>query len=169
MLLECGGNTRKVAVMVRREGQHLDTPILYRPPSWSWASVDGNIIPADHTVAECLIHVEDVVLNHASEDMTGAVTGGWLDLRGMLKPMKLREGEENQAHGPKWFISIHNYVVGYTVEKDEVKTRTVFLDVEPINGSACESDNDEGLLFFMSAQEATTRFETGLCAYSYDL
>jgi hypothetical protein len=133
-------------------------PVSYRAPSWSWASVDGQIAPG-HTFENCLIHVEGVVINHVSEDTTGAVTGGWLDLRGILKPMRLRQ--EDYGQGPEWFISIDNPIVGYGVREDDRKIQTVFLDNRPINGSAFESDSDEERLFFMPAREEATNPRLG--------
>ncbi|KAJ5052808.1 heterokaryon incompatibility protein-domain-containing protein [Bipolaris maydis] len=70
--------------MARLEDKYV---AVYRSPTWSWASVDGHVRPNLHWEdRELLIHVEDVVLSHATEDTTGAVTGGWLDLCGFLKP-----------------------------------------------------------------------------------
>ncbi|EMD84756.1 hypothetical protein COCC4DRAFT_88914, partial [Bipolaris maydis ATCC 48331] len=72
----------------------LPRPLVYRSPTWSWASVDGHVRPNLHWEdRELLIHVEDVVLSHATEDTTGAVTGGWLDLCGFLKPVRLSKTE----------------------------------------------------------------------------
>ena len=64
-------------------------PEIYRAPTWSWASHDGPISFGDCPEEECLVQVEDVSLQYATEDITGAVTSGWMDLRGSLKPMKL--------------------------------------------------------------------------------
>ncbi|EUC43661.1 hypothetical protein COCMIDRAFT_44497, partial [Bipolaris oryzae ATCC 44560] len=65
-------------------------PLVYRSPTWSWVSVDGRIRPNLYwTDRRLLIHVEDVVLSYAAEDTTGAITGGWVDLRGILKPVRL--------------------------------------------------------------------------------
>lgn len=66
-------------------------PPIYWTPSWSWASVDGDIYHCLPLLDQSQIQVVDVVLSHATEDTTGAVTDGWLDLRGVLKPLRLCE------------------------------------------------------------------------------
>jgi hypothetical protein len=121
-------------------------PVAYCASSWSWASVDGHMIPGDYTVEDCLLQVEDVVFNHAGEDMTGAVTGGWLDMLGTLKPLSLRA--EDYGAGPEWPITIDHCIAGYGVEEKGVNA-TINLDVKPIDRSAFESDNAEGRLFYL--------------------
>ncbi|KAH7383209.1 heterokaryon incompatibility protein-domain-containing protein [Pyrenochaeta sp. MPI-SDFR-AT-0127] len=66
-------------------------PLKYRAPSWSWASVDGPIWleMGKGRGRHIMVEVEDVVLKYATEDITGLVISGWLDLKGFLKPMKL--------------------------------------------------------------------------------
>lgn len=67
------------------------TPPAYRAPSWSWASTEGNINPGlpDVGAAGTLIQVHDYNLDYATGDRTGLVTGGWLRLWGVLKPLLL--------------------------------------------------------------------------------
>jgi hypothetical protein len=129
-------------------------PVLYRAPSWSRASIAGEIVCVDHDVEDCSIHVADVVLNYASENTAGAVTGGWLDLRGSLKPMKLRKLDHGS--GLEWFMLIDNRIVDNAVEKYEGMNASVNLDVEPIDRFAFENDNAEGRLFFMPGHGNTT-------------
>jgi hypothetical protein len=130
-------------------------PVLYRAPSWSWASIDGEIFCVNHDVQDCSIYVEDVVLNHASKDTTGAVTGGWLDMRGSLKPMKLLK--KDHGCSLEWFMLIDNRVVDNAVERYPGMDASVNLDIEPIDRFAFENDNAEGRLFVMPAHEYPTR------------
>jgi hypothetical protein len=62
----------------------------YRAPTWSWASIDG-VVNFNHcaTRGRAMFSVEDVVLDYATEDITGCVTGGYIDLRGHLIPIEL--------------------------------------------------------------------------------
>jgi hypothetical protein len=129
-------------------------PLFYRAPSWSWASVDGHITSADYTVEDCLIHVEDVVLKYASEDMTGAVTDGWLDLRGTLKPLRL--WDDDCGSGPEWPITFDGHIV-----KEDEADATINFDVEPVAGSLFASDNAEERLFYMPAQEGSSTSDRG--------
>ena len=74
-------------------------PSQYRAPSWSWAAMDG---PFSHWIAVEYAHdmtkvhtsVQDLVLRHPTEDVTGVVLGGWLDLSAILEPMRLFYNDE---------------------------------------------------------------------------
>jgi hypothetical protein len=86
-------------------GTLLSQPTTWRAPSWSWASVDGPVQVWSNTSDHLLISVQDVVLTHATEDEMGLLTGGWLDLRGALKPMRISYyGDIRRADG-RWRIT----------------------------------------------------------------
>lgn len=125
-------------------------PTPYRSPSWSWASVDGTIMPIWHSKGrEGIIHVEDVVLSYATDDTLGAVSGGWLDLRGSLKPMRLYEDEEWDA---AWCMAVGNPVISEghgVIQESAFMTFSVWLDVLPGGASALNSHNAQGHYFFM--------------------
>jgi hypothetical protein len=123
-------------------------PPSYRAPSWSWASVDG-MVWLDSTIErQSLIRIEDVVLDHATEDSTGAVTGGWLDLCGCLKPMRL-QGIKREA-STVWHIivdtsNVSEHRCNTTLEEPfECDLDTLHHEV-----SAFDDDNTERRLFFM--------------------
>jgi hypothetical protein len=65
------------------------SPSAYRAPSWSWASIDGRILPnsTEATLDTCHLCLDilssDVDL--VSEDSTGAVKGGSLQVCGLMK------------------------------------------------------------------------------------
>lgn len=67
-------------------------PKLYRAPSWSWASVDGKISrylwDPEH-LKSWLFDVKDLELEYPSDDKTASICGGWLQLRGLLRPCML--------------------------------------------------------------------------------
>jgi hypothetical protein len=125
-------------------------PVEYRAPSWSWASIDGKTATTKCEDGEILVEVEDVVLQHATEDTTGAVTGGWLDLRGSLKPMKLCG--EGLDHG-SWFIVIGHHIVEKQYESipesSRVRPFKLHFDVAPDDVFAFDRDNAEKRLFYV--------------------
>jgi len=65
-------------------------PALYRAPSWSWASVDGNAeyneIPG---LTQRATLVETQLLLKDSSIPFGEVESGWIKLRGPLKPARI--------------------------------------------------------------------------------
>lgn len=63
-------------------------PLVYRAPTWSWASVDNVIGTQRGNLIGMIATVDDFVLRYATEDNTGATTDGWLDLTGPLKPIR---------------------------------------------------------------------------------
>ncbi|KAF1928873.1 HET-domain-containing protein [Didymella exigua CBS 183.55] len=88
-------------------------PDGYRAPTWSWASNEGVIKPASHL--ECsldgkdlAIWVKQVHLDYTTDDMTGQIRGGWLDLQGYLQPLYLfpwRRGTEYSWRIGGWFLA----------------------------------------------------------------
>lgn len=54
----------------------------YVAPTWSWASIGDpvRLWKLSGCASETLFQVLDVVLQHSTEDATGCVTSGWLDL-----------------------------------------------------------------------------------------
>jgi hypothetical protein len=119
-------------------------PTVYRAPSWSWASIDSPIFlePASET----LIKVVDVVLHHATEDMTGLVTSGWLDLRGKLWTVALFSkescGKNYESNSVVRLLSSRVEVLG-----------TAFLDVASSHDQNLEDDSNSDRLFCMPAIE----------------
>ncbi|KAF9879665.1 heterokaryon incompatibility protein [Colletotrichum karsti] len=63
----------------------------YRAPSWSWASADRPVNPGLESSQshDLLIEVEDVHLDYVTADITGLVSGGWVDVWGVLKKLEL--------------------------------------------------------------------------------
>jgi hypothetical protein len=80
------------------------SPTTWCAPSWSWASVDAptDFLRSDRT--HLLISVQDVVLIHATDDKMGLLTGGWLDLRGALKLMRISRHGDISSTANIWTI-----------------------------------------------------------------
>jgi hypothetical protein len=64
-------------------------PTEYRAPSWSWASIDGPVSRGYCVLKYSLINVEDVQLEYLTDDVFGALKGGWIRLRGALRQLQL--------------------------------------------------------------------------------
>ena len=74
----------------RSESDHTRSPSVYRSPSWSWASVDVQVIYT--FVDRELLPVIDVIdchIDHLISDPFGQVTGGWIHICGTLHPALL--------------------------------------------------------------------------------
>jgi hypothetical protein len=135
----------------------------YRAPSWSWASVDGSVTPAKQGKFESWVQVEHVVLSNATEDTTGAVPGGCLDLRGSLKPMKLSETDFGSDR--QWLTVGNNRVVCHqdqSIEESKSKRLRLSLDIAPVGASSFDEDNAEGQLFLMLSHSCGIKSSLGL-------
>jgi hypothetical protein len=127
------------------DGTTFPQPKTWRAPSWSWASVDGPVEFCQHTGNRSLISVQDVVLTHATGDEMGLLTGGWLDLRGALKPMHISyDGNTRLAHGG-WSIK----ELGMPDESTLEHWKLLDLDFRYFGPSAFGDDRTEVDLFYM--------------------
>ncbi|EPE30962.1 heterokaryon incompatibility protein [Glarea lozoyensis ATCC 20868] len=61
----------------------------YRAPSFSWACVDGAIMPGMPSDQGILLDIEAVQLEYFTDDHTGAIRGGYLNVRARLKQIQL--------------------------------------------------------------------------------
>jgi hypothetical protein len=90
------------------------------------------------------IKVEDYHLDYATIDTTGVVTGGWLDLRGALKPLGLLY----EVQG-RWRLMVSNTLVRSQDEHlPNRRAPVVVLDVSAAD-DAFVRDMSEQRLFFM--------------------
>jgi hypothetical protein len=122
-------------------------PTTWRAPSWSWASVDGPVDFSDSSSDHLLISVQDVVLIHATEDKMGLLTGGWLDLRGALKPMRVSYDRDTQSVFGKWTIT----GLGMTDEALPRNSISLYLNSRYPDPSVFGGDKTEIDLFYMPA------------------
>jgi hypothetical protein len=116
----------------------------YRAPTWSWVSTDRQVVMNYvDTRNEMLFRVTDVVLQHATEDVTGCVINGHLDLKGYLLPMSLHENI--LTPGPFQVIA--------TGPRGSNKTNLLemHLDAPKSRISGILDDSTEGRLFYMIA------------------
>lgn len=139
-------------------------PNKYRAPTWSWASVDGWINTPFGSCKKTLISVEDVVVKCATEDTTGAVTGGWLDLRGSLKPITLRHGTFESSRN--WTVVMDGRLVRSQDESEETtwwELPSVALDTDTLHETAFDENNARERLFFMPCQTGSTPNISTVC------
>ena len=121
-------------------------PQAYRAPPWSWTSKGGaidmmSLVRTDRKV----FAVEDIVLRHATPNVTGLILGGHLDLRGYLLPMSFDVVRDSLYKG---FRMVHTGLPG-TRESGYLKT---YLDPQP-SISGFWKDNSEGKMFYMVAAD----------------
>ncbi|KAL6407060.1 heterokaryon incompatibility protein [Ilyonectria robusta] len=83
---------------------------IYRAPSWSWAAVNGAVDPGrpDIEDTDMLMKVEALELDYSTNDRTGLIRGGWLQLRGVLKPiLLLKPCSSEMSNGRDWEIIVN--------------------------------------------------------------
>lgn len=159
-LLWCADNGRKV------DGSPSSRPQDYRAPSWSWASVDGIIARSPLLDGEWSIHVAKYSLEHATDHITGVVIGGWIDLRGDLRPTGLESYE--LGIGFRWRMVLNCTIVR---AQDESLPETgrlgpmVHLDVPPTDERAFEEDNHRQRLFYMMSRRFAQRWATHIWSF----
>ena len=74
----------------RSESDYVRSPAQYRSPSWSWASVDTQVIYSFvHRELFPAIDVIDCHIDTLFSDPFGQVAGGWIRVRGTLHPALL--------------------------------------------------------------------------------
>lgn len=79
-------------------------PIHYRAPTWSWAAVDAAISFLDFAPDEDYnfqLSILDVQLTHTSNDVTGPLTGGYMEIRGRVG-LGMISGTPNEALRPEF-------------------------------------------------------------------
>ena len=133
---------------VQREGNRSlsSRPTTYRAPTWSWAATDGDVtmtsVTADSHDSDLGFQVRGLKLEYATEDTTGAITGGWLDIAGHLRPMQLHKPNDDAEED--WYMSFNDEIVQL-----EGFRPSIYLDVPPPNDTAFDVDNAAQRLFCM--------------------
>ncbi|KAJ0314894.1 hypothetical protein Brms1b_006428 [Colletotrichum noveboracense] len=126
-------------------------PEPYHAPTFSWASIDGRITTAGPTKENMLIEVVGLHLDHVSQDTTGLVTGGYLDLKcqpGSFQMVVNYIGELQQL-----FLKVGGTIVKSKHKKDWDNGVLVHLDV---GQESFEDENTTGSLYYVPAQEQAT-------------
>lgn len=125
-------------------------PKEYRAPSWSWASIDGPVVPGEPRIQDSLITIEDYHLDYWTSDETGPIRGGWLRLRGVLKKTTLGRKKPTSGGGYHWDIVLDGENFNALEEVSPVHSEPrVMLDVLQED---FEEENAKGLLFSMCAR-----------------
>ena len=121
----------------KRSRDSAKRPKVYRAPSWSWASVDGEVTPGylDVGAGDILVNVVDVQLDYVTDDKTGLVRGGWLRLRGALKHLallpRLSPSSRNSGVQDNWIMVVNRTRVSVESESEMRELQPhVFLDTE---------------------------------------
>lgn len=118
---------------------------LYRAPTWSWASRDGVVEWMETGMqAQVLFDVKDVYLEHKTQDVTGHVTNGWLEVACKLGPITLSVSKDSNQmrRSDFWRIdydSCTQPIVHFLVFPDELSTDSRNFD----------DDNSADRFFFM--------------------
>lgn len=69
---------------------HSSRPIPRRAPSWSWLSIDGRIIENTPSDDDSLhFDIIDVEMDYTDSDLTGQIKGGYLELCGNLRRVRI--------------------------------------------------------------------------------
>lgn len=130
-------------------------PAQYRAPSWSWASIDGPVQPGWSSIDHSLVKVEEVHLEYLTGDVFGAVTRGWLRLRGALKQLQLVRHSLGPGRGWEWDIVLE----GVKVTAPEISLGTALVYPTPpelrldVFQEGFEEENANDMLFAMLARK----------------
>lgn len=67
------------------DGSPSARPSLYCAPSFSWTAVDGVVSTTKPTTRKSLFEIIDVKIDYLSSDPTSLVSGGYIELKGVLR------------------------------------------------------------------------------------
>jgi hypothetical protein len=134
-------------------------PVVYRAPSWSWASIERQVIYRRKTNDDhVLYHIEDVHLTHATQDTTGRILSGWLQVRACLKPTRLTwhiHAESNDLNQGHWDMLLDN--------ADEKLHNGIMFDAHPLNHTSFDEDNAQDRLFYIPTMKWTRKSDLVAC------
>lgn len=114
-------------------------PTLYRAPTWSWASLDAQVLAGFPSHDGIRMRVKDIVLEYATDDTFGPLKGGRIYLEGVLRRIGIQ---------PTWFQDEMRLssLDGVVLSEDSIYFH-VWLDIVPNDNFRFENEN--GLLFCM--------------------
>lgn len=131
---------------------HMRTrPTDYRAPTWSWASIEGPVdyVGQYYRTSAFRVHIKDVVLVHETEDTTGQVRRGHLDLQGDLKPLFVILLPQSDTPVVRLLVDGLGKPSGYHHHPR--------FDVSDIDTSKLLEDSAKGRLYYMNFQVAVKR------------
>jgi hypothetical protein len=133
-----------------------DVAKAYRAPSWSWASVDGPIEWTSVSDGWKFFEIIDVSLQHETDDIMGLLKGGWLDVKGQLKPASVTFSDHHQEKPStgRWMIDIDptcstDPVLIQRLPSWNSESMHVMLDVPVLDPRHFSDDNAKGRFFYM--------------------
>jgi hypothetical protein len=134
---------------------HVSRPDVYRAPSWSWVAVEGSVMYQHPDILERtqpVCSIVDVELLYSTDDDTGPVEGGFLRLRGVLKPLSLvlhyRDKERSFCYGDVWSVTVDGTCISVPSEWWNLQPRIMF---DPPFADSKWQDQP-GSLYFMSVR-----------------
>ncbi|KAK3306275.1 uncharacterized protein B0T15DRAFT_395021, partial [Chaetomium strumarium] len=153
-LIAISGIARHLATFVEDEFSLGKTtrPAEYRAPSWSWASIEGPVRPGLGGFGSSLITVEEVQLEYLTGDVFGAVTGGWLRLRGPLRQLQLvRNNGPDRNPAREWDMILEGVNVAMPETQPPHEPYGVEVRLDTLHESFAEQ-NASDTLFAMLAR-----------------
>jgi Heterokaryon incompatibility protein (HET) len=130
---------------------------VYRAPSFSWASVDGNISGGQLTDEGMLIDVVEINIEHETNDVTGLIKSGFLRLKGTLKLLKLAWDMFTET----WVMTVNGTDLLPRMETERERLGPlVFLDV---NQPDFNELNERDALFCMPARAPMEQWTLLVC------
>ncbi|KAM5374780.1 hypothetical protein ACJZ2D_006274 [Fusarium nematophilum] len=123
-------------------------PQPYRAPSFSWASVDGLMFGAPSTDVGMLIEVVDLHLDYVTDDATGLVKGGHLDLKGRLRPFEMAVQYADTQQ--QLLMRVGGVLVRDSDKSDFEAGPLIMLDVSQ---ERFDLENEDGMLFYVPTRE----------------
>jgi hypothetical protein len=94
-------------------------PAAYRAPSWSWASLDGEVIGVErHTFTDGVncVEVLDAECTPTGDDVFGAVSDGYIVLKGEFGPIDLTQTNESDEF---WALKMKSYGWSLILKRSE--------------------------------------------------
>jgi hypothetical protein len=123
-------------------------PSLYRAPSFSWAAVDGVVSTMNPKTRKTLFEVIDVSIDYRSSDPTSLVSGGYIELKGVLRPFEMIV--KTPWNSQQLFMSVDGNIVKDPAEPYWSLGPLVHLDV---GQESFDEENAVKTLYYMPTQE----------------
>lgn len=133
-------------------------PVVYRAPTFSWASIEGVINPGTLSDKGLLYSVEDLCIEYQTDDNTGLVKEGHVVLKGTLKYLELRRHPLVDTH---WSTNIN----GVDIVEDSDKPYERMGPLVSLDVDQPYFDNEENLpkiLYCMPARGPAGGYSTHL-------
>lgn len=127
-------------------------PAEYRAPSWSWASIDGPVAPGSQLLKHSLIKVEEVHLEYLTDDVYGAVTRGWIRLRGALRQLQLVRISPKTNRHSQWDMFLEGVKVVEPAMGKAISAYPLEVCLDLFH-TGFEEENANNMLFAMFARK----------------